>query len=138
MEAMYLAFKASPALSGVQVEEAFPGPDRIKDSCVFLGDARSSDVHIPVNRPVRVARQEDYLVDVHCQVQVPGSNAKPARDAVFALYAAIEDVLATNPTLSVDGNVRCLTTNYDLQTGMTDVGWAAFLKIEVSVNARLY
>lgn len=142
MEALYQALLASTDYSGmtppVQVAESFPGQDQIRDLAVFLGDTRTHDIHIPVARPVRVAREENYIIDVHCQAYRPGSNAKPARETAFQLYQGLEDVLANNPTLGIVGVIKCYTTGYEMQTGLYNDGWVAFIKVECAVQARLY
>lgn len=144
MEALYQALAASTDYSGmtppVQVAESFPGQDQIRDLAVFLGDVRTHDIHIPVSRAVRVVREENYVVDVHCQAYRAGSNAKAARETAFQLYQGVEDVLAANPTLGLPGIgvIKCYTTGYEMQTGLYNDGWIAFIKVEVAVQARLY
>ena len=138
MEALYQAFAASSELTGVQVSESWPGGDGLRDKALFLGNVRSTDIHIPVSRAVRVVREELYSVDVHAQAAFAGTNAKAARESCFAMYAAVEDVIANNPTLGVNGLIKAVPHAYELQTGLTDSGgWIAFLRIEIEVQARL-
>lgn len=144
MEALYQALAAQAViggtLDGIQVTESFPGGDTLRGQALFLGDVQSSDIHVPTARgPARVAREENYTLDLHAQVSVPGPTAKAAREACYAIYAAVEDILVTNPTLGLDGVTRVLPSSFQLRTGLNDTGgWLAFLRIEVEVQARIY
>jgi hypothetical protein len=93
---------------------------------------------IPVQRPTRVQRDEDYTTEVVIQVAQPGSNTHTAEARVFALYAELEDFLATDPT--VGG--RCIKSTpeaWKLRLVMEDGrrGWLAELIISVATEARL-
>jgi hypothetical protein len=140
MAALSAAFVAAQGTSllGVQIAESWPGGDTLKNSALFLGDVQSTDLHIPVSRSVRVVREENYTVDVHAQCAAPGASATPARTAVFAIYFAVEDILANNPTLGVDGVIKCIPSAYTMRTGLDDLGgWLAFMKLQLAVQARL-
>lgn len=140
LAALYSAFCNDVALKAadVQVAESWPGGDFVERQCLFLGDVTADGITVPTMRAVRVSRDEQYAVDVHAQVAVADSTATPARVAAFAIYAEVENILVSNPTLGVDGVIKALPRAFTLVTSINDAGgWNAFLRIVVAVEARL-
>lgn len=135
--ALLTALQAAPALTGVQVARSHPG-DTETNAALYFGDAKDIS-HIPVSRATRVAREENYVLDVWIDCQCPGPDAGPAEAQSFMIMGAIEDTLAVTPNLGVDGVIRAFVEAWENREGMSQarLGWASQLKVEVAVQARL-
>jgi hypothetical protein len=136
--ALFNFFQASPALSGVQVTYSHPG-NTLQNSVIYLGDVQGTS-HYPTMRAGRKAREEDYILDCWILVADSNSDSISVETTAFTMMGAVEDVIANDPTLgSLDGVKWSELTGFELIIGMDDsrFGWAAQLKLEISVTARL-
>lgn len=134
------------AALSVPVTYAWPGKLTQPES-VFLGPhPETSDVRIdvasqiPTMKAGRKQRAETYTVRVTVWVFRPDLNVEGAEECetrAFELFESIENVLATDTTLSssavqVASLERFSSTLYPFSSG-----WACELAIDVAVEARL-
>lgn len=90
--------------------------------------------------PFGLNRPRDEFGEIICAAQSwnGDGNAKTARDAVYAITAALENLCRTNPSLGVPG---VLWTGYgsasQLRQGQTPAGARADLIFRISFRARL-
>lgn len=140
-QALFTQFQSASALSGLQVAYSFPG-DATTNSVIYLGDVRGTSV-IPTMRATRKTREEKYTVDVWIEIADAQNDSSGAEATAFQMYGAVEDILANDPTLGGSvfsgGTGWATITAFELLTGQDDsrLGWAASLKIEIEVTARL-
>jgi hypothetical protein len=125
--------------TAVQVAYSHPG-EALRNTAAFLGDVKWPHIEPPVMRGGRrVAREENYTVEVHFLACTSGTDSSASDAAVLLMYGALEDVLATTPTLGVDGVAWALPSAGELRSGFDETrnGWASSLQIDVGVKARL-
>jgi len=140
--ALLAQIQAAVALSTLpttQVTPSHPG-DALQPSAIYLGEALTP-ITIPVSRGAgRVVREEHWRQDLFVSVARPGDFATDAQVDAFLLYAVIENVLATNPTLGVDGIIVATPqeVNCKIAFSATRMGWDCVLKIIVGIESRLY
>lgn len=97
------ALLARLATAGVTAFESWPGPEAAREMLV-LGEVDWDDYRVASIKPGRQQRQEDYAVAFELFVMgragTTPSVPKAARDRAFVILGLVEDVLATNWTLS--------------------------------------
>ena len=127
------------SLSTTQVTPSHPG-EGLQPSAMYLGEAIATEL-IPVSRGGgRVVRQESWRQDVYASVSREGDFATAATTDAFTLYAVLENVLATNPTLGVDGVIKVtpIEVHCKIAFSGTRSGWDCVLKIVIGIESRLY
>lgn len=83
-------------LTGVQVSYGAPAPT-MQAECIVLADANPSS-----QEPVflgRNSRNEDYDLDVYVRVRRQTTDQQAVTERAFAITAAIENALRSDPTL---------------------------------------
>ena len=127
---------AQPAMAGIQLGRSHPGKT-LQPQSVFLGHVDCNEV-VPVARSTRVVRQEEYIVEVWIMVGDSGSDSTNAEATCFTLYGALEDLLATNPTLT-QSCISATISHFRLHTAFDPdrQGWAAQMVVDVAIVARL-
>lgn len=131
---------ASPPRPAVQVEGHPPG-EAMQPASVFCGSARGSHGLAAISSN-RKRRQETYGLEVWIDVLLPGvDDVAAAEDRCWTLFAALEDVLAEDPTLGLDdGGVKVVLS---AQIGAWEEGVARAegaacqLRVTVDIVARL-
>lgn len=128
--------RAHESMAGVLVEPGWPGDLNMTDEMVWL-DELSGDVSIPVATGGRKHRDDRFTVPL--LVRVAGRRDLDATmSRLTEVCAAIEDVLADDPTLeSFDGIVSAQITDEDQTCGSTPEGPLGFGRVVVSVHSRL-
>lgn len=88
----------------------------------------------------RKARDDEFRVRVVFQVAEPGASLDDTDTTVETLYAALENLVAADPSLgSMDGVVHALIGTVEGPDGeLTDEGAVSFITAEVSVLTRLH
>lgn len=132
------AFSTS-SYTDTQVSYAHPGQE-LKVHDVYLGKATATE-NLPVARgPARVARQEDWDQEILVSVEREGSDVTAARSDAFGMFAVIENLLATSPTLGVAGVILVTphTMDYRMGKGEGRQGWQVVLTVTVHIQGRLY
>ncbi len=127
------------SLPTTQVTPSHPG-DALQPEAVYLGEA-TTPLDVPVSRgPARVVRAEHWRQDIYVSVSREGDFATAATVDAFALYAVIENVLAVNPTLGVDGVILASPQDVSCKIAFSASrsGWDCVLKIVVGIESRLY
>lgn len=134
-------FRAHATLGLVQVEPMHPG-DTIAPESIFGGPARGQHGAAAIGSN-RQRRQETYGLVWFIDVLVEGSDdVQAVEERCFQLFAALEDVLAEDPTLGlVDANgVKVILSaqvgEWTEGVGRT-TGAGAQLEVTVDVTARL-
>jgi len=142
-QAAFLAqVQAAVAISSLpttQVTPSHPGA-ALQPEAIYLGEA-STPLDIPVSRGAgRVVRAEHWSQDVWVSVAREGDFATAAQVDAFTLYAVIENVLSTNPTLGVDGVIVATPKEVHCKIAFsaTRAGWDCVLRIIVGIESRLY
>ena len=127
------------AYPDTQVTLSHPGQD-LPAHVVYLGQATASE-DIPVARgPNRVSRQEEWDQEIIVSVGREGADVGNARSDAFGIYGVIENVLATNATLGVDGVFKVTPHAMHYKLGFEEgrKGWGVLLTITVRATGRLY
>jgi len=102
----------STELAGVQVGDGSPAnPER---DAVWVGDVHTVNLNLStMGTATRHQRIDHFAINVHLWAGQPGQSAGEARARVEELYAGLENILATNSTLSgVDGLLDAVATDF--------------------------
>lgn len=121
---------------GIQVTDGWPGPDTQAEG-IYLADVEGVS-EIANLGAGRKRRNEEYRQTVVVQTFRAAHTPQQHDTAVartFALFAALEDVIADAPTT---GGVQWgFLSAFSLTTVPFESGWASRLTTEVTCNARL-
>lgn len=120
----------------IQVTDAWPGPST-EDEGIFLAGVTGVS-EITSIKTGRQRRQETYRQQVVIQVHrasLSPLDGETSVARVFALFAALEDVLADEPTLG--GVSWGQIVDFELNPFEFEVGWAHRLTATVEPTARL-
>jgi hypothetical protein len=142
IDALFAA--ATEALTGIRVSDG-QGVTGDPGDYLMIGvddpDNASPSAATSAQRWAHVGRTtRDEEGDIHCLALAwnGDTDAKAARDAAFAIAAALEDLLRNDPTLGVAG---VWSTGYgettDFKQGQTDTGAEALVHFTVHFRARL-
>lgn len=136
-----VAFRANliaalQATTDVQVADGWQGPET-QDEGIYLTDLRFSNELIAFKQ-ARQPRVETYEQTVVIQAwraaETPTEHDQSVA-RVFALFAALEDVVASDDDIAGELVVQVLSG--ELTTVPFETGWAARLAVLVSVSADL-
>ena len=136
--ALFAAMQADATLGAIQVAYGAPYDAR-REEGIWLGrslDLGSSDD--PYLKSGRRSRQESYEVEV--TLFVASQKTAPASEIRAAvLIAALEDILALDTTLSVDGVLYALPTSFTWDTNLGGDGGtpATEVTFTIQVEGRL-
>ena len=90
------------AVSGpVPVDYGWPG-QALEDEHIYLGSTAGS-VKIRDFRSGRKARNDTFTQAIYFHAKKPGQNGQEADERVEELYALLENILATNTKLALNG-----------------------------------
>lgn len=128
------------ALPGVQVSDAWPGPDTANET-LFIGEEIDDwDSDIPTMKAGRKQRQETYTLTIEAWVAVPGSlrsvSAGEARTRAIELIDVLDSLLADEPEL-IEGIQHARLTSRTATLVPFDKGWACQATASIQVEARL-
>lgn len=127
---------ATITAGSVQVADAWPGPET-EDEGIFLAGV-SGVSEIASIKTGRQRRNESYRQEVVVQVHrasVSPYDGETSVARVFALFAALEDVLADDPET---GGVQWgEIAEFELVPITFETGWAHRLTVVVTATARL-
>lgn len=122
------------ALPGIQVERARPVHPRAE--CVFLLGSFPTEVAQAAMKEGRRHRYEDFETAVEFNVtamSTPDTN----EDRAFELVAAVENVLAEDPTLGgVDGLLWAIPTSMSAGSEMTGAEGTPLTVIQLVISAK--
>lgn len=134
--ALTTALAAHATLSGVQVENGWPGK-RLEREAVWVARVTGS-ITFPFMMAGRKIRDDEFTVTVLFMSGKPGTTLAESDARAEVLWSALDDILAADQTLSIDG-VEWLLEGVTVEgpTGeYTDEGAVSFVSAEVSVKAR--
>jgi len=126
-----------PTLLGVSVEPGWPGAKHVTAEMVWV-DELAGDVAIPLAVAGRKPRDDDFTIPF--ELRVAGMTTLDETMArVSELVAAIENVLANDPTLGdFDGLIDAEITSERMTAGETpESGYVGFAEVVVSCHSRL-
>lgn len=126
-------------IPGVQVEYQWPGPNT-RPEAIFLGNISGAS-SVPSMKSGRRSRDETYSVEVYVWVFRPDGtplNGYDVEARAFELKAALDDVLADDPTFGGTVQWAGADTTFDTEWQAVDKGWGVQLLTRVDVNDRLY
>lgn len=123
-------------LGGVQVEYGWPG-DTLEADAVYVADVDGT-VEIPTLKAGRKHRDDQFTVTVLIQAGLAGGDLAETAERAARLYAALEDVLADDPSLDgFDGLLDCeLGFVAGPNTFRTSEGAVTFYACEINCQAR--
>jgi hypothetical protein len=133
--ALVTALQASSALTGVQVSYGNPG-DIQRSESIWVGDSRSQQQPSAM-KSLPVRRDEVYTTDVMVEITQPRSTQEGVDLRATVLAAAVETVIAENPSLSVTGVLWSTVVSYDMAGGFDADGRVCIITIGVETHARL-
>lgn len=132
---------ATVTADGIQVADGWQGPDTEAEG-IYLGEAEGEcePLAFKAGGSERMSRSETYQQSVIIQTDNPDGADNPqgqgsAVARAFALYGAVEEVLAANPQLGGVDFARA--GSWRLETRPSGPGWAARLTAPVSCIATL-
>jgi hypothetical protein len=130
-------FRAEGDLDGVLVEPGWPGDQRVRAETIWLDRIDNVNITIPVMTGGR--KQRDDMFTLPFQVRVAGRHDLDQTMArVMELLAAVENVLADDPTLGdFTGVVSAEITSERQSVGTTPEGCIGFGEVIVTVHTRL-
>lgn len=140
--ALVTALQARAGLSGVQVVDGFPGggdADAMQLESIWLGDANTQTVEIPVMRAGTKKVDEIYVQDVVVQVlKTEGETQAAANSRAVALLAELQQALAAQPDISTE-IFEAQLVGWKFVTGQLpgQSGHGARFDCQVRVHARL-
>lgn len=107
---------------------------------VFIGSV-DGESEIPTLKAGRKQRTEDYSVEVVLRSGQPGGSASEVRavkQTCLGYYAALDDILADDPTLGVDV-LWMVLDSFEMRTQPVPdfSGWGCEIIATVTVSARL-
>lgn len=127
---------ATVVADGIQVSDAWPGPTT-EDEGIWLG-AVAGTSELASIKTGRQRREETYTQEVVIQcwrASTSPTDGETSVARVFALYAALEDVVAIDPDM---GGVSWSSPSvFDLTPQMFEHSWAHRLTVSISCTARL-
>lgn len=129
---------ARPALSGVTVAYAWPGPDA-RVTGIYLGESRGGfePVGLKAGRRQREERWEiDCIVYAYRQAET-AQGAEAAEAAAFALLDEIDDELADDPCLGLAVRHVQLTDDASVDLVPYEDGWGCVITQPITFEARL-
>lgn len=118
----------------VQVEYGLPAPEAMRRTAVYLGPAVENDVSLATIKEGRRTRDESYRVIVRLVVAHERTGALSEAAAV-ALLGHVEDVLADDHTLGVDGVLWASISQTSMDTWWGGDGLLVTV-IDARINAR--
>src|ERR1051325_1589894 len=87
----------SAQLTNVQVSYGRPADSKLARECVYIAEA-TGEHSIPVFKAGRKPREERYSIEVVVAVIKARGTITTAEARAFTLLAAVEDVVADDPT----------------------------------------
>ena len=133
--ALVAALQASSALTGVQVSYGNPG-DTQRSESIWVGDTRSQQQPSAM-KSLPVRRDEEYTTDVVVEITQPRATQENVDLRAATLAAAVETVIAENPSLGVNGVLWSTVDTYDMAGGFDADGRVCIITIGVTTHARL-
>lgn len=127
---------ATVVAQAIQVHESWPGPTT-EDEGIYLG-AVSGTSELSSIKPGRQRREETYTQEVVIQcwrAATSPTDAETSVARVFALFAALEDVIANDPDMG--GVSWGFVSAFDLIPQQFEHSWAHRLTVSISCTARL-
>lgn len=140
---------ARPGLAGVAVHYAWPGPQGSAEEIVLATDPEAEPTATVTGRHDvavlggnRTKRDERFSLPVTIRVY-QGETTSAVDDAAacearaFELLAEVEDLVATNPNLDVDGVLSARAGDWAATVDPYQAGWQARIVFNIEIHARL-
>lgn len=130
-QAIILALKGRPEMDAAGISYADPGDKAHKDQ-LFFRRTRAANQEATAFGGVR---QESYILELTIDV-LSKKSAEQAEEQAFLYFAEVEDVLANNPSLGVEGVLTAVIDGFEVRTGESD-GPITRATINILVTARV-
>lgn len=136
---------ARAGLTGVALHYAWTGTAAAAEEILLATDpdAGTPDVVGRHDIPTlggRVSRDERYTVPLTIRVFQPGAepqNMAATEARAFAILVDVENLLADNPSLGVDGVLTAKAGDWSSTLAPMEGGWACQVVFGIDVHARL-
>jgi hypothetical protein len=89
-----------PNLADVQVVDSWPGDDQQQSSCIWIGDATSTE-SVEGMKAGPINNTEDYTLHVWCDVFLPGKTTTDARNRCTVLAGEVMRYIAESKRINV-------------------------------------
>lgn len=123
--------------SDVQVLRGAPSRLMGRDNVLIGGIEKGSHV-FPVARPGRKPRDEQYWLVINVVVRRNGPDPSESETRALELLAALENVIAEQPSLGIEATLRCNIEEFEMDSFVEDQsGWRTLLVAKVQVKTRL-
>jgi hypothetical protein len=134
--ALLTALQLKPELEGVQLSYGWPG-DALEREHIWIGNVTGT-VRIALLSTGRKYRDDKFNVSVFVQAGLIGGTEAEAEERATQLLAALEDVLADDPSIGeVDGLIDAeLTTVDGPHTMLTKEGAVTMYVCEINCHGR--
>jgi len=127
-----------PELAGVQVAYAEP-VSNVEAEHVFLGGARGL-VNIPTMRTGRKTRDDTFVQEIHFTAGKPDQTAEQADTRVEEMYGALENLLATDPSLENLDGLKWAIQNGEVEFFEPEAhaeGYVGYCTARIELKSRL-
>lgn len=144
-QALLTLLPAQAGLGSVAIHYAWVGPAAEAEEILLATDPDAGTPDVVGRHEIptlggRVSRDERYSVPLTIRVFDPDAepqNMATVEARAFALLAAVENLLADNPNLDVDGVLSARAGDWSSTLTPFQGGWACQLVFNIDVHARL-
>lgn len=136
---------ADTDLTSVALHYAWVGPQAAAEEILLATDPDAGTPDVTGRHDVptmggRVARDERYALPLTIRVFDPDAepqNMAAVEARAFTILAQVENLLADNPNLGVDGVLRAQAGDWSSTLTPFQGGWACQIVFNIEVHARL-
>lgn len=144
-QALLTLLAAQAGLTATTLHYAWFGPAADPEEILLATDPDAGTPDVTGRHEIptlggRVSRDERYSVPVTIRVFDPDAepqNMATVEERAFALLAGVENLLADNPNLGVDGVLSARAGDWSSTLTAFQGGWACQLVFNIDVHARL-
>lgn len=107
---------------------------------IAIGEIEDGLHSMPVAKPGRKPRDEDYLLVTNISVKKSGATPRAAWERAFELMGEMEDVVAADVSLGLGMDVptlRCHWDQFEMQSDQDEQGWRCTIIYKLRVKCRL-
>lgn len=125
-------------LAGVTVARNLPTGDVLPRELVHIASTSTGSHEFATLRAGRKTRNESFtLTVVFDTILAASTDPEEAEARVFEMFAALEDVIADDPSLGMEHTLRAGIGEWRVIADHAERGTAAHLEADVNVEARL-
>lgn len=138
IDALVASLRARANLSGIQVEDQWPGEELQQAKSIWVHEAKAT-VEVAGMRTGTINLNEDYKVGIVCDALVEGGNTKAARDTVTLLVGeVIADICEKKRYTTVDNKiVSARVSGWEYAPYVGKLGRGVAARVELRVTGRI-